>query len=582
MMKHLLSKYSDINPNKVLNEYPRPQFKRNSYLNLNGFWEFSISKDPKNKSYPEKILVPFSPETPLSKIHKTVATDDFLFYRKKITFDKNFIKDKVFLHFGAVDQICDVWINSHFIVQHVGGFTPFTVDITSYISDLEMVIELRVKDETDASYHLTGKQRIDNQGIWYTPQSGIWQTVWLESVPKDYIEAMTITPLYDDESVKIDIQAVGDKSSKIIIKDMGKTISVVEGLLNTSIKLDNFTPWTPENPHLYDLEVHYGDDIVSSYFGMRIFERKIDDSGVHRFYLNHQPYFQNGVLDQGYFSDGFLTPPSDQAMIDDIQTMKDMGFNMLRKHIKIEPLRWYYHCDRLGMLVWQDMINGSERKDIVLHGILAILGIHLKDYKYKKFGRLSIVGRALYENDLDIMLDHLKNVVSLCTWVPFNEAWGQFDSKRIAAHVLNKDNTRLIDHASGWSDQGVGDYHSRHTYFTPIYFRRKDAKKRILALTEFGGYSFPIEKHRYQDDEVFGYKKYTNQEQLEKAIELLYLKKIQPNIKRGLSVIIYTQLSDVEDEVNGFLTYDRKVQKINSIFMKKINATLLASFKKSL
>lgn len=581
-MKHLLTKYSDIDPSHVLTKYPRPQFRRNSYMNLNGFWDFSVSKDIDNNTFEETILVPFSPETPLSRFPREITTEDFLFYHKKVVFDSSFIKDKVFLHFGAVDQICDIWINDHYVEQHIGGFTPFTIDVTKYIKNLAMSIKLRVSDETDKSFHLTGKQRIDHQGIWYTPQSGIWQTVWLESVPKEYIKSIKITPLYDESSVEVDIKTTGDKQPRIIIKDKNKVIQDIQAKLVTSIKLNSFIPWSPKNPHLYDVEIQYGDDIIYSYFGMRLFERKVDHLGIQRFYLNKEPYFQNGVLDQGYYSDGFLTPPSDQAMIDDILSMKDMGFNMLRKHIKIEPLRWYYHCDRLGMLVWQDMINGSQRKDIVYHGVLAILGIHLKDNRYKCFGRAHELGKQLFEKDLDIMLNHLVNVVSICTWVPFNEAWGQFDAKRITKRIHEVDPTRLIDHASGWSDQGVGDYHSRHTYFTPIYFRRKDAKKRILALTEFGGYSLPIKDHVYQEDEVFGYKKFKTTKDYEDAIEKLYLKKIQPNIKRGLSVIIYTQLSDVEDEVNGFLTYDRKVQKIDSIFMRKLNDQLLTTFKNSL
>jgi beta-galactosidase/beta-glucuronidase len=581
-MKHLLTKYANIDPSDVLSEYPRPQFKRDSYINLNGLWDFSISKDKENTSYNESILVPFSPETPLSKIHRKVELDQYLFYHKNVTLPLDFIKNKVFLHFGAVDQICDVWINDQFVIQHIGGFTPFTLDVGKYIKDNQIDIKLRVMDITDTSYHLTGKQRIQHNGIWYTPQSGIWQSVWLESVPKDYIESIKITPLFDDSSVKIDIKAIGSGSPKIMISDNSKIIKEFDGQLSNTIKLDSFIPWTPENPYLYEIKIIFNDDIIHSYFGMRLFEHKIDKSGIHRFYLNHEPYFQNGVLDQGYFSDGFLTPPSDQAMIDDIVSMKNMGFNMLRKHIKIEPLRWYYHCDRLGMLVWQDMINGSERKDIVFHGVLAILGIHIKDQKYKRFGRDNKIGKDLYEKDLDIMLCYLKNVVSLCTWVPFNEAWGQFDAKRIAKHVHEVDPTRLIDHASGWSDQGVGDYHSRHTYFTPIYFRKKDAKKRILALTEFGGYSLPIDGHRYQDDQVFGYKKFTNKKDFEDAINKLYLKKIEPNIKKGLSVLIYTQLSDVEDEVNGFLTYDRKIQKIDSKLMKSINEKIIIAFNQNL
>ncbi len=580
-MNNLLTKYAPKPTDPILIEYPRPQMRRDSYLNLNGFWDFEISKNETITHYTKRILVPFSPESILSTINQLVDVDDYAFYRKMVELPEGFMKDRLIIHFGAVDQTCDVYINQTMVLTHVGGYVPFSIDITDAIDGSSFELSLRVKDITDTTCHLTGKQRLLRGGIFYTQQSGIWQTVWLESVCDTYIKDIKLIPNFDAHAFELKVDSDSSENLSISVYFKEVHLTTVQTPLNSiQITLDEFHPWTPEVPNLYDLVITLGNDTVYSYVGIRKFERKVDQFGIMRFYLNNQPYFQSGVLDQGYYSDGLLTPPSDQAMIDDILTMKNLGFNMLRKHIKMEPLRWYYHCDRLGMLVWQDMMSGTENKDVVFHHVLSIFHIHLSDRFKKRFGRTQVLGKQLYEKDLETMLHTLKNVCSICTWVPFNEAWGQFDTKRICHKIESLDPTRLVDHASGWSDHGVGDYHSRHIYYQKIRFYKFNARKRILALTEFGGYSLPVQGHRFNDDSIFGYKIYTNDIDFRQALQDLYLNKLKKSIECGLSVLIYTQLSDVEDEVNGFLTYDRDVLKVSPVLMKDIHQKLFDLFEK--
>lgn len=581
-MNTLLTKYGQRLAQGVHVEYPRSQLRRDSYLNLNGPWDFGISDDFNVEVLDSTIIVPFSPESVLSNISKTLGLNQTAFYKRQVTLPDGFNQGRLLLQFGAVDQLCWVYINQQLVCHHVGGFVPFSIDITPYVSSSNFEISLKVQDTTDTSYHLNGKQRLERGGIFYTPQSGIWQTVWMESVPNTYIEDLTITPNVSKQSVHIEVKSHESALLKVKLIDQGVCIKSEETPLNAiDLVIENPRLWSPEDPYLYDLVIEYGADVVHSYVGMRSFERKADPRGIQRFYLNGHPYFQSGVLDQGYYSDGLLTPPSDQAMIDDILAMKQLGFNMLRKHIKMEPMRWYYHCDRLGMLVWQDMMSGTEFKNVVFHHVLSIAHIHISDHFRRLFGRQNPVGCQLYEQDLTTLIQTLKNVTSICTWVPFNEAWGQFDTKRICKKVQTMDPTRLVDHVSGWSDQGVGDFHSRHIYFQKIRFYRLSAKKRILALTEFGGYSLPVEGHRFNQNDIFGYKTFETVDALESALKMLYLEKLKKEILRGLSVLIYTQLSDVEDEINGFLTYDRAIMKINPKIMLDIHEQLHEWFKKS-
>ena len=574
-----------LNPKKVLCEYPRPQLVRASYLNLNGEWDYCITKNENEYAYEGKILVPFSPEAALSGVGRMVDPDDFLIYHKVVDLPEGFRKDRLILHFGAVDQEAKIFVDETQVQQHLGGFTPFSVDITDYVSQHRFSLKVIVKDITDTSYRQTGKQRLKRGGIFYTPQSGIWQTVWLESVPNGYIKDLLIRADFDAATVKF--QMTSDPKDDQIQTEVRIRFGQAEyGKWTFSgdtaeIKLKDMNAWTPETPNLYQYELRHGEDIVSGYFGMRKFERKADEKGIMRFYLNNQPYFLSGVLDQGYYPDGLLTNPTDEALINDIQTMKDYGFNFLRKHIKIEPLRWYYHCDRLGMIVWQDMINGSTSKDVKIHHFLSMIKIHLNDAWHLFFGRRHKQGRDQYLVELKEMLMHLKNITCISTWVPFNESWGQFHALKVEKLVKEMDPTRLVDHASGWSDQKGGDYHSRHIYFQKINFPKRKAKRRILALTEFGGYSMRLDEHSFNHEAIFGYKIFATLAELNQAVEELYEKQIYPEIEKGLNVLVYTQLSDIEDEVNGIVTYDRKVEKIDKQLLRRINETLRKKFEAS-
>jgi len=584
-MKQLFTEWGQsLDPNHILCEYPRPQLKRNQFIILNGLWEYAISEDRNHFTYDGNIIVPFSPESILSTVNRFVSPNHFLFYHKQVSLPVDELPGRWILHFDAVDQEAEVYVNDHFVGSHIGGFTHFSFDVTDFIIDNQASIRLRVIDISDTSDRQTGKQRIERGGIFYTPQSGIWQTVWMEKVPLIYITSLIITPLFDLKAVKIAIQL---NNSSDLLKTMNVTLNgTIQTTVSTNddeltIPLSTMEAWTPETPTLYNISIEVGEDHVESFFGMRKFERKPDVNGIMRFYLNNQPTLLSGVLDQGYYPDGLLTPPSDEAMVFDIMSMKSMGFNFIRKHIKVEPLRWYYHCDRLGIIVWQDMVSGSKLKDIIFHGVLAMVGISISDHCYRLFGRKSENGRKQFLIEMEETVHQLQNVTSISTWVPFNEAWGQFDSKNATKMISTWDPTRLIDHASGWHDQGCGDYKSSHIYFTPIHFRKRHGKNRILALTEFGGYSWMVQDHSFHPEKVFGYRKFASQSELNQAVMDLYQNQVQNAVEKGLSILVYTQLTDVEDEVNGFYTYDRKIEKINGYDMLQMNKKLMACFDKS-
>jgi len=553
-----------INKTEVLIEYPRPQMQRESYMNLNGIWEYAITD---TEDYPSKldgiIRVPFSPECELSGVMRSLSPDQTLWYRRKFSLPPGFNKGRVLLHFGAVDQVATVFINGNIVCYHIGGYTPFSADITEYL-------QKEIRDFSDASYLSRGKQKRKRGGIWYTAQSGIWQTVWLESVPEQYIRALRITPLYDESAVEITVLSDSDLPCCAVAADRSVCFSPN---VPSRLALPSFIPWTPENPHLYDLVITMGEDCVKSYFGMRKFSVEPDSSGVKRLFLNNELYFHSGLLDQGYYSDGMYTAPSDEAMIFDIKAAKAMGFNMLRKHIKIEPLRWYYHCDRLGMLVWQDMINGGGRYHFLTVSSPLVTGIHFKDNKYRLFSREDPDGRAQYYTELEEMILHLYNTVSIAMWVPFNEGWGQFDSEEAVRRIRELDQTRTIDHASGWHDQHIGDIKSLHVYFKKYRFK-KDKLGRAVVLSEFGGYNCREEGHCFNQKD-FGYKRFETREELLSAFKALYEKEILPSKKEGLCAAVYTQLTDVEDELNGLITYDRKVIKLPVNAVKEINKTLI-------
>lgn len=572
-MQGLLTSFGEkINVENPLPEYPRPQMERDSFFSLNGQWDYAIlPKGTKLEAYQGKIVVPFSPECTLSGVNKQVKYDDMLYYRRTFVVPEGFVKSRVLLHFGAVDYLCSVYINGKEAGKNRGGYYPFSFDITELLVAGENEITLSVSDPSEKGTQAKGKQTFKRGGIWYTPQSGIWQTVWLESVCESYISSFKLIPDIDSSTLTVNTVFAGtpsDVTVTVLDKGTEKVKAVLKGGSGV-IALDNYQLWSPENPYLYDLVIEAGEDRIKSYFGMRKFSIGKDEKGVARLMLNNKPYFHNGLLDQGYWSDGMYTPPSDEAMIYDIQKMKDLGFNMLRKHIKIEPLRWYYHCDKLGMIVWQDMISGGGQYKFSIIGIYAFLGFKIKDNKYKRFSREDKAGRDEYYIDAKRMIDALFNTVSLGVWVPFNEGWGQFDAAVAYDFFKENDPTRSIDHASGWYDQGKGDFSSLHIYFKKISIK---PDPRPIVLSEFGGYSYQEKGHSYDENKVFGYKKCATQKEFEDMYVKLYEDEIIPLIPEGLSATVYTEVSDVEDECNGLLTYDRKVLKVNEKRIRELNS----------
>lgn len=561
-MKMLTEFGAKINKNHPLGEYPRPQFVRNSYINLNGVWRCGFSESGEIPgSLETEIVVPFSPEAPLSGVNRVLKPGEYLHYEKIFDIPDGFNQGRVFIHFGAVDQIAQVYVNGVFIGSHTGGYTPFSFEITDYIKTGSNTLNVAVMDYSDTGEYSRGKQKLKRGQIWYSPQSGIWQTVWLESTPRDYIHSVRITPDYDGEQVSFDFDADGEVA--ISVYDCGTLLAET---CERVIKLPNFKSWSPESPFLYDVVFTCGKDRVKSYFGMRKFSTGTDENGIPRLFLNNRPYFHNGLLDQGYYPDGYLTPPSNEALENDVKTAKKMGFNMLRKHIKIEPMLWYHYCDVNGILVWQDMVNGGGKYGLEI-SVLPFIGINLDDTNYKTFKRTDEKQRESYYNELKEMLDALYNCPCIALWVPFNEGWGQFDSAKAYDFIKKYDKTRIIDSASGWHDRGVTDVISKHIYFTPIKVK---AGARPYVLSEFGGFSHRVKGHTF-NSKMFGYKIYNSPESLAAAYKKTFEKTIIPQIKTGLSATVYTQLTDVEDELNGLLTYDRKVEKIPADLLKKIN-----------
>ena len=564
-----------------LPEYPRPQLRRNSYLNLNGIWEYAITKTAEKPAAMQgEIVVPFSPETPLSGVGHILQPDEYLWYRRSVTLPEGFFRGgRLLLHFGAVDQCCTVWVNGQEAGSHTGGYLPFALDVTELIEGDAFTLELRVTDPTDTGSLSRGKQRLKNTGIWYTPQSGIWQTVWMECVPENYLRSLRITPKPEENAVHIRLEADDPAMAAVTICRDGGIIAEGQtdenGESTLTIPAEELRLWSPENPFLYDAAITLtGGDKVESYFGMRAFGIGNDEKGLPRLLLNGKPYFQNGLLDQGYWSDGYYTAPSDEALIHDIAEMKRLGFNMLRKHIKVEPLRWYYHCDRLGMLVWQDMMNGGESYSPLSIYVFSNLGLRVKDDRYRYFSRSDEAGRTHYYEELGQMIDLLYNTVSLAMWVPFNEGWGQFDALKATEFIRERDDTRPIDHASGWYDQGGGDIKSIHWYFRPYHHKQPPKEQRPICLTEYGGYNCAVPGHCWGEGAEFGYKKIADPAEFNRAFQKLMEEQIIPAKERGLAAAVYTQVSDVEGERNGLLTYDRKVCKANEAIFRAVNAKL--------
>ncbi len=565
------------------NDYPRPQFRRDNWQCLNGSWEYAILE---NEATPEhwegEILVPFSPECLLSGVMRQLLPKQTLWYRRKVQLQKPSDERRLILHFGAVDQCCRVWCNGQLLGSHSGGYWPFFFDITEAVSDDGLaVIMVAATDNSNDGDEAYGKQMLQRGGIWYTGQSGIWQTVWCEEVPQHNIESLQITPFWREGKVEVALQGTASEGT-VYVLDGENTIA--EATLKNgavSLNIPNQKSWSPEKPFLYDLKVVAGDDIVYSYFGMREFSVQNGTDGKPRLALNGKPIFHNGILDQGYWSDGMYTSPSDEAMVWEISRIKEMGFNMLRKHIKIEPLRWYYHCDRLGVLVWQDFVSGGGPYKSFVVQKAPWLGINFADgeKRYALHGRQSKKGRENFIRDAARTVKHLYNTVSIALWVPFNEGWGQFDAAEMCKLVRGMDNSRQIDHASGYFDQGAGDLQSYHIYFKRFRPKKDKYKSRVLALTEFGGYSLPTAGHMVSQKQ-FGYKLFESKQELHDALRQLYALDVFPAMTKGMGALVYTQVSDVEDEINGLFTYDRKVIKLDIPKMQALNKELFYVFEK--
>lgn len=586
-MEQLITRWGKkTGKNSVLEEYPRPGLVRDSYMSLNGTWEYGISQKENEPSFDGEILVPFSPETLLSGVGRILKPGEFLHYKRRFSLPEGFRKSRVILHFGAVDQECSVRINGFPAGKHSGGYLSFSFDVTNYLKEGENTLSLCVSDRTEHSPHARGKQKLKKSGkyasLFYTPQSGIWKTVWLESVEDIYITDLKITPLFDEGKVRFLINAnKGRETASIKVWDGERLAGEASAPCGSSVEipLSEVKPWTPDTPFLYQVSVLLGGDKVSSYFGMRKLSVGRDKHGLLRFFLNNRPFFFNGILDQGYWPESLMTPPSDEALQYDILALKRLGYNTIRKHVKIESDRFYYHCDRIGMIVWQDMPNGGGEYNMVfvtyLPNAFNWFARGVRDNLYGLFRRKDREGRRQYYRDLRQMVSQLYNFPCIAAWVPFNEGWGQFDARKATALIRKTDGTRLVNEACGWFDQRGGDMYSIHNYVRRLSVRPQ--KDRVVALTEYGGYAWPVKGHT-ACQKSFGYQHYSSRRELTGHYRRLWEEEIFPNLKNGLCSAIYTQTSDIEEEVNGLMTYDREVLKLEPETVRELNRRLYAEF----
>ena len=539
------------------NIYPRPQLKRNSFICLNGKWNLKLVRDNKTVSEGE-ILVPFPIEAEISGFKAEKQKNDIMVYSRSFRLsDQN---KKTFLHFGAVDAECEVYLNNKFVGNNTGGYIPFKFDISDFVSDGENLITVRATDRLDREL-AWGKQRANRGGMWYTQVSGIWQTVWLEQVPEDYIKGVKITPELDAVTIEIE----GGKEEKTIVFE-DKEYSFAGNKYR--LEIENAKNWSPEDPYLYEFEIVSGEDRVSSYFALRTIEVK-----GKNILLNGKPYFFHGLLDQGYFSDGIYLPYSPEGFENDVLTMKKLGFNMLRKHIKIEPDIFYYYCDKYGMVVFQDLVNSGDYSfliDTALPTVLLKKGISHKASERR---------RRIFKEDTKKTIKLLYNHPCVCYYTLFNEGWGQFDAVNMYRFVKELEPTRVWDATSGWFQTGESDVLSEHIYFKPIKLKNDG---RPLVLSEFGGYSYKVDNHSFNTRDTYGYKFFDDKLQFNSALEKLYLEEIIPAIEeQKLCATVLTQVSDVEDETNGLFTYDRQVLKVDEEGMQNISEKLFDAFQKA-
>ncbi len=533
--------------------YPRPQMRRDSYMNLNGVWDLAVTHTPEPPvEYDRKILVPFCPESSLSGIEEHFPDGHYLWYRKTFSLPQGFGDGRVLLHIGAADQILDCYVNQKHTGTHIGGYTAMTFDITDTLQK-ENILELRVLDDLRNTALPYGKQTRNRGGMWYTPVSGIWQSIWLELVPQKYIHQLKIV----NRGYGVTISTVPEMEGTVTVKDLG-TFPLGVPIVPKFPHL-----WSPEDPYLYECSIETGEDQVQSYFAIRCLEIQ---NG--RLCLNGKPYFFHGLLDQGYWPDGIYTPADPSCYAEDILAMKKLGFNTLRKHIKVEPEEFYYQCDKLGMVVFQDLVNNGDYS-FIRDTALPTAGIQkLNDKHLHKDPQT----RKEFERCMTETVAQLYSHPCICYWTIFNEGWGQFDSDNMYEAFKKLDDTRFIDSTSGWFRRKKSDVDSLHIYFGS--WGKLKARKKPLVLSEFGGYTYAVEGHLFNTEKSYGYKACNNLPEFQEDLYQLYSQRIIPAARKGLSASIYTQVSDVEDEINGLLTYDRAVCKADPVQMQRIAAEL--------